>query len=370
MRLFILADAAAPHTRRWAKWFAENGHEVHVITFNPNSMPNYFPAIVHCVWRYKSTSSTVIRAFKILLILWRIRSIFKKLSPDLVHAHSAGGYAWAAAIIRFKPYVVTPWGTDLLFDINNSKINYWLTSNSLVKANLVTTDGFHFFKILESLGVDKKRVYVRPFGTNVNHFKPSTDHSERCALGVPNDSPLIISTRTLNPVHDVETFIHSIPAVNKKYPNAHFIIVGDGVERAKFEELVRKTNLTSVTHFVGMVEEDRVCRLLQISDIYVSTSKMDAGLAASTAEAMAVGLPIIQTNNSDNEYWTPNGEGGILVPNSDSLALSKAIIDLLSDEDRCLKMGIRNRDKVLSEYNMDIEMSKIHEQYKLLIDTN
>jgi glycosyltransferase involved in cell wall biosynthesis len=167
-------------------------------------------------------------------------------------------------------------------------------------------------------------------------------------------------------VHDVETFIYAISFVYQFYPRARFVIVGDGVERAKFEKLVDKLAIRNVTIFAGMVEEDRMLRLLQMSDIYVSTSKLDAGLAASTAEAMAVGLPVIQTDNSDNKYWTPNGEGGILIPNSDPKALSDAILKLISDGALRKKMGIHNRNKVMVEYNMDIEMSKIEEQYKLL----
>ena len=366
MRLIILADSAAPHTRRWAKWFAHKGHDVHVISFNPDSLPNYEPAVVHTLWNYKSNNSILIRALKIFIILFRIRLILNKFPPDLVHAHSAGGYAWAGAIIGFKPFVITPWGTDLLIDIKNSKINYWVTSKSLATANLVTTDGLHFVKILESLGVNNNSIYVRPFGTNLSHFVPGGGGSERQELDIPTNVPVIISTRTLNPVHDVETFINSIPSVHKFYPKARFVLVGDGIERTRFEKLVDKLGIRSVTIFVGMVEEDRMLTLLQMSDIYVSTSKLDAGLAASTAEAMAVGLPVIQTDNSDNQYWTPNGDGGILFQNSDSSALSEAILDLLRDEGRRKNMGKRNRNKVMVEYNMDIEMAKIEEKYNFL----
>lgn len=368
MRLILLADAAAPHTRRWAKWFALKGHEVHVLSFNPDSLPNYEPAVVHSLWSYKGKNSIFVRLIKILIILVRIKKIFREYPPDLVHSHSAGGYAWAGAIIGFKPYVITPWGTDLLVDIVKSKLNYWLTSKSLAAADLVTTDGFHFVSILESLGVNKNKIYVRPFGTNLNHFVPGQNCLDKKLMNIPDNAPVIISTRTLNPVHDVETFIYAIPIINKDFPDARFLIVGDGIERKKFEILVDKLKVRSVTIFAGMVEEDKMLRLLQISNIYVSTSKLDAGLAASTAEAMAVGLPVIQTNNSDNQYWTPNGEGGILIPNSDSQALSDAIQHLLKNKELCINMGKRNREKVFKDYNMDTEMSLIEDEYKSLLN--
>lgn len=370
MRLFLLADAAAPHTRRWAKWFALKGHEVHLISFNSESLMDYEPVTVHFVWKSKGISSLVPRIFKMISIILQIRKIMKKFPPDIIHAHSAGGYAWAAKLIGFKPYVITPWGTDLMIDINNSKINYWLTSKSLLTADLVTTDGFHFLPILEGLGVKKNRIYLHTFGTNVNHFCPSNNQSERQILGLDSECPVVISTRTLNPVHDVETFIRAIPLTHKGAPSAKFIIVGDGVERARFEELVCELGVEQITTFVGMVEEGRMLRLLQASNIYVSTSKMDAGLAASTAEAMAVGLPVVQTKNSDNEYWTPHGIGGLLVPNEDPIAVADALINLIKDQTLRSSMGKHNRSKVIKEYNTDVEMSRIEDQYGLLLDRN
>jgi glycosyltransferase involved in cell wall biosynthesis len=104
-------------------------------------------------------------------------------------------------------------------------------------------------------------------------------------------------------------------------------------------------------------------RLLRASDVYVSTSKMDAGLATSTAEAMAIGLSVAQTDNSDNAYWTPNGEGGLLVPNGDPVALADAVICLLGDVALSRGMGERNRQMVIKEYNIDTEMSRIESQY-------
>src|SRR5688572_2212670 len=123
MRLVLLADAAAPHTRRWARWFARGGHDVHVVSLNSNSLPGYGPAIVHSIWKPTFGNALPERLVKVPVILLRLRQILENHRPDIVHAHSAGGYAWLAMLSRFRPYVVTPWGTDLLVDIRKSRIN-------------------------------------------------------------------------------------------------------------------------------------------------------------------------------------------------------------------------------------------------------
>jgi glycosyltransferase involved in cell wall biosynthesis len=363
LRIFILSDTAAPHTRRWARWFARCGHEVHVVSFNPKGLPGYDPAVVHSIWEPRFGNTLIERALKTPIIIARLRGLLKRYPPDIVHAHSAGGYAWTTMVSGFRPYVVTPWGTDLLVDVVSSRLNRWLTGLALRRASLVTTDGFHFVEILRHFGVPEKDILVHTFGTDIHHFCPGPDEGERHILGV-GEGPLVISTRTLNPVHDVETFVRALQAIHSACPSARFVIVGEGTDREKLESLAASLGVSFVTRFTGMVEEDRMRRLLRASDVYVSTSKMDAGLAASTAEAMAVGLPVVQTDNSDNTYWTPPGEGGLLVPNGDPVVLAEAVIRLLGDVEERSRMGERNRKMIIKEYNMDTQMSLIENKYK------
>ena len=267
----------------------------------------------------------------------------------------------------FRPYVVTPWGTDLLVDAARSRLNRWLTGHALRRAALVTTDGFHFVKIIRNFGVSENCILVHTFGTDIHHFCPGSDEGERQKLGF-GDGPIVISTRTLNPVHDVETFVRGLPEIHTTFPSARFLIIGDGIDRTRLEALTGHLGVSAITRFTGMVEEERMRRLLRVSDVYVSTSKMDAGLAASTAEAMATGLPVVQTDNSDNAYWTPNGVGGLLVTDGEPAALSDAVISLLWDAEKRHKMGERNRQMVIKEYNMDTEMSRIEHEYKKLVE--
>ena len=262
----------------------------------------------------------------------------------------------------FRSFPVTIQGTDLLVDVVSSRLNRWLTGLALRRAALVTTDGFHFIEILRRFGISEEGILVHTFGTDIHHFCPGPEEGERHILGV-GDGPLVISTRTLNPVHDVETFVRALPAMHAACPSARFVIVGDGTDRKRLESLATEFGVNSVTQFTGMVEENRMRRLLRASDIYVSTSKMDAGLAASTAEAMATGLPVVHTDNSDNAYWTSDGKGGLLFPNGNAKALATAVIRLLGDNSMRRKMGDCNRQKIVKENNIDTEMIRMETEY-------
>ncbi|GAH34462.1 unnamed protein product, partial [marine sediment metagenome] len=136
---------------------------------------------------------------------------------------------------------------------------------------------------------------------------------------------MIISFRSLEPIYDVESLIKAIPSVLKEIPSAKFIVAGDGEQRKYLENLGVSLGISGSIRFVGFVENDELPQYLASADVYVSTSLSDAGIAVSTAEAMACGLPVVITDFGDNRKWVENGINGFLVPPKSPEALASKI---------------------------------------------
>lgn len=360
MRILFLSDAAAPHTRRWVNWFAQNGHSVELITFNRQILENY-EIIPQLIEQKKVNSSFLGRIIKFPGIYFKIRKIIKEFKPDLIHAHSCGGYAWMAMLSGFKPYIVTPWGTDLLVDIDNSRLECFFTKKALSNARYVTSDANHFKEILLRLGVNKEALFFHSFGTDIEKFKRASPSS---TTNSPAKKINIISTRTPNPIHDVQTLVEAAPNILASFPEVFFTIVGGGSDLESLKLLAKRLNIDKRIHFTDMVEEDEMIRHLENADIYVSTSKADAGLAASTAEAMALELPVIQTDNSDNREWVDEGDGGFLFNAGCSRDLARCVSKAISQKQNWPIYGTRNRAQIVERYNYNIEMRKIEAIYK------
>lgn len=361
MKLLILSDAAAPHTRRWANWFAANGNEVHVITFNNQLDPGFSGVAIHTIWKDKLSTAFHSRLVRSLRILFRLRKLIKEIRPDVIHSHSMGSYAWVATVLNLRPRVLTPWGTDLLVDINASHVNRFLTKWSLRSADLVTTDAEYFFDPLEKLGVNKSRLILVPFGTDVSLFKPTNKEKSDTQL-------TIVSTRTLNPVHSVEDLISVIPGLLETNNSIRFVIVGGGENLESFRKKISDLGLMEKVTFTGMLDEKGLIDVLQNSDIYVSTSPLDAGLAASTAEAMACCLPIIHPDVADNKIWVDHSGGAVYVANN-QFQLKSALEGLitLSKRERD-SMGKMNRKTIESRNNLDTNMNRMNVTYKQLLE--
>jgi glycosyltransferase involved in cell wall biosynthesis len=118
--------------------------------------------------------------------------------------------------------------------------------------------------------------------------------------------------------------------------------------------------------FVGFIPNEKLPEYLASADVYVSTSLSDAGLAASTAEAMACGLPVIVTDFGDNRRWVKNGVNGFIVPLRDPKTLADKIVYLLKNENIRKEFGIRNRIIIEKKNNYYKEMERMEHIYEVL----
>lgn len=362
MKICFLAKTKAVHTARWINYFAERGYEVTLITDRSskvNEMINervkirkiWFPP--HSIAKYGA--------------LLEISRIIKEVNPDIIHAHYISHFGILAAMYQklsgFSPIVLTAWGSDILIDPKGLK--RFQVKKALNQANLITCDATHMKEFMQKeFGVNGDKIEIINFGTDTVKYCPgSRNNAIREKLDL-KDKPIIISTRSLNPIYDIGTLIRAVPIIKAEIPNIHIVIGGQGSEKEHLQELSKALKIEESVHFVGFIQQEELPSYLTASDIYVSTSLSDAGLAASTAEAMACGLPAVITDFGDNGNWINNGNGGFLFPLKDHNELANCILQLLKNKELRREYGKRNRNIIMEHNNYYIEMKKVEDLYK------
>lgn len=365
MRLLYLANAASVHTRRWVNFFARAGHEVHLVTWREATRGDEFEASVH-VHRVLFPPHYVLRYAALL----RVMDIVRRVKPDLVHAHYLAHFGIVAGLLQrvtgFRPVVLTAWGSDVLVEARGWKRR--LMSDALSRADCVTCDARHMVGELVKLGVHEDRVSIINFGVDTDLFHPSSgDDSLRQTIGLA-DGPVVVSLRGLRALYDVRTLVGAVPLVVEQVPAAMFVIAGDGEERPRLEELVSALGVAGHVRFIGQIPNKELPRYLNSSDVYVSTSLSDAGLASSTAEAMACGLPVVVTDFGDNGEWVQDAVNGYLFPPGDAEALSSRLVDLLRDPEKRRRLGEAGRKVIVERNSYEVEMGKMERIYLELIE--
>lgn len=361
MKIAFLAAANSIHSVRWIKYFVERGHEVSWISLAP-PIPEA-EEIVKRVTFHEITPSPLpdISGRFALRHLFRASRAFRRIvahtQPDLMHIHSVGTYGLIADMSGFRPMVLTAWGSDVLLG-PRSLLKRMLLQKILRNADMITTDGDNTEVAMIELGARPQIIHKILFGTDVKKFAPAGERKQ-------GETITIISLRSLEPVYDIETLIRAASLALKKNPHLRFLIAGGGSERERLEALARELGLgADRVSFLGKVRNDGLVPLLQSADIYVSTSLSDSGLSASTAEAMATGLPVLVSDSGDNRAWVASE---YIFPLHDAGRLAEQILNLASQETTRREIGERNRTIIVEKNNYYAEMEKMECLYELLL---
>jgi glycosyltransferase involved in cell wall biosynthesis len=139
-----------------------------------------------------------------------------------------------------------------------------------------------------------------------------------------------------------DILLRAFAACRDKRPDWTLTILGEGEERQRLEALAMKLGILAHVRLPGTVSDPTP--VLRRADLFVLSSRFE-GFPNALLEAMSLGLPVIATD-------CPSGPGsivrddvdGLLVPNDDVAALTKAMATLMDDEPRRLRLGRRAVD--------------------------
>jgi len=120
--------------------------------------------------------------------------------------------------------------------------------------------------------------------------------------------------------------ISVLPDLLKKHPDLIYVIVGDGDDRPRLDELARILGVERLVRFVGRVEEKELVDLYRTAEIFVMPSTGE-GFGIVFLEAMACGIPVIGGNQGGSTDSLHDGMLGAVVADD---KLCEAIEDMLT----------------------------------------
>jgi len=355
MKLCFLAPANSVHSYRWIKYFADKGHEIIWASLHPVTVNKIEGVDIRKIVVPLGSAGAPHAALK-------LRAIMKTRQPDVLHVHSVALYGVVGALCGFRPYVATAWGSDVL----NASASWWkrhLVRYALRRASLVTCDAHHMVAAMERLGIDRRAMEIIYFGIDTERFRPAGRGGFQSGDWRDAERPKIISLRSFHPVYDLKSLIEAASIVVKRVPSARFILAGTGPQEGFLKEMVRSLGLEDSISFPGPIPNEQLPALFASMNVYVSTSLSDAGIAASTAEAMACGLPVVVTDSGENRLWVQDGRGGFVVPTGDPATLAEKIIHLIENGEAREAFGRVNREAIVERNNYGTEMAKMEKIY-------
>ena len=262
----------------------------------------------------------------VLGYLRALRSFIARLAPetDLVLEKSwlFSGYVaercrrlgTPAAVIENIVRVPSPGGglgRRARYELTRTLVGRWLRRASLVIAETdVLREG-----LVDGLALDSDRVEVIGLGIDHERFRPRDRAAARASLKLDPQATLLLYVGVLDPTHDLAPLLRALEACGE---GAQLHVVGDGSERAAFEELARSAPIPVVFH--GRVPHDTVPTYIAACDLFVApydrASFPGGEVAYSTLkipEALASGRPVASVASGQIKRLIDPDRTGFLV---------------------------------------------------------
>lgn len=204
------------------------------------------------------------------------------------------------------------------------------------------------------------KVVVIPNGVDTNRFTPNTDaKSDVCnELGLSTDCRLIGIVAALRPEKNHELFVRVAKRIVSRRSDSHFLIIGDGPERQKIEQLVRELKLDDHVHLLGSRSDTP--RLLAALDAFALTSHNEAS-PVSILEALACEVPVVASRvGSVSESVLDQWNGFTVEPGNED-EFNGRILEVLSDRDFAKQLGQNGRQHVVQNGSLENMVNQYEE---------
>ena len=351
------------------KALSKKGHEIHFITY---SEPVRLGELRKNIF-YHEVRTSDYPLFKFTpyeqVLTSKLVDVVKFERLDLLHVHYAVPHASAAymaqQILKDQgveiPFVTTLHGTDITL-VGKDPSFEPVINFSINKSNRVTAvsenlkkETFELFDIKNNIEVIPNFICLKEYKLDNNDY-----YKKRYA---PNGEKIICHVSNFRKVKRIEDVIIAFEGISKEI-DTKLLLVGDGPERARLEQISRNSNFSKNIFFLGSLKSTK--EVLNISDLFMlPSSKESFGLSA--LEAMACGVPIIASKSGGIPEVVSHGESGLLNSVGDTYQMIKNALKLLSNEILLTRFK-SNAYKQAMKFDIELILPKYEKLYKKCVE--
>lgn len=246
---------------------------------------------------------------------------------ELIDAHYVYPDGVAAVLLAKmlnKPVVITARGSDL-----NVYRKYFvpriLIKWATKKANALITVCQALKDVLADMSVAGEKVTVLRNGVDLDLFSPLEDREKaRRKLGLEGKTLLMVGRLVGLKGHKLA--IQALALIK----NTSLLIIGEGEEKERLEQLVEELSLGERVRFIGAVAHSELAAYYSAADALLLASSSE-GWANVILEAMACGTPTVATNVGGTSEIICSPEAGVLVKDRTAEGIAHAIEQLIDN---------------------------------------
>jgi glycosyltransferase involved in cell wall biosynthesis len=262
-----------------------------------------------------------------------------KMAGIKKHIHSEHGFnveeatslSWKRALVRF--------------------LVYRMTSKTVVVSN-------ELLGILkQTFHLQDNRIAFIPNGINTTYYTQNLCDRERVRgeLCFKSTDFVVGFSGRLDPIKNFDLMVKIFASCLKHDPDFKFLIIGDGPEKAHIKTLCKNAGIQRHVLLVG--RKDNVLPYLRSLDAFLLTSHREQ-MPMTILEAMSVGIPVVASTVGEIPRIIDHGIDGFLASPHAEPETYAAILVSIKNEARHKGVGVRAREKIVSQFQEDLMISR------------
>jgi glycosyltransferase involved in cell wall biosynthesis len=246
-----------------------------------------------------------------------------KIQPDVVllnlPAHHLGFIIlWLCGLLKIPTAVVfhlIPFPAS--FSQSKLKAYHWAKARN---QQWITISNYNRQYLAQEFSLDPQEFHCIYNGIQAESLVQSTDDKSkirskiRQEFGLSETSQLLLTVARLHPQKGHDYLIPIIPKIVAKFPQVHFIWVGDGEHQPYLTDLLQEYGVETRVTFLGY--RDDIPDLLTAADLFLFPSYQE-GLPFAILEAMVYGLPIVASDTGGIPEMLEDQQHGLIFRTGD-----------------------------------------------------
>ena len=289
----------------------------------------------------------------------------KRWKPNIVHAQ----HLWTTAYVASKlgmPYVATAHGTDLMGfrwyeEWRAMALEGAAHANAIIAVSgEVARDTVDLYQSPDG----QVQIIWNGFNTEIFRILPIERDEVLKDYGLePGIKHMIAFTGKLAEFKGIDVLLQAAAIYENALGDVSTLIVGDGRLLSDLQALTKQLDLRGV-HFLGHQTQDKVARIMNVSDLAVVPSRVEPfGLVA--IEALACGTPVVATNQGGLPEFV-NESVGALVDVDDAEGLAAVVIQEIESDSKSVK-GPVAAEYARKGFSWSTQVGKMIELYETAI---
>jgi glycosyltransferase involved in cell wall biosynthesis len=270
-------------------------------------------------------------------LIKQIRQTLKSNNVDIIHCHQYTPWVYgtiAAAFTRTKVIFTEhgrfhPDSSSWKRKISNPFL--LMLTERVTAISKATKKALTEFEFIPKTKIEVIYNGIKPLVSNNEKV-----HILREKFKIPKNANVLGTIARLDPIKNQTIMIRSLKKLLTTLPNTYLIIVGDGEEREKLENLVDELDVRTHVFFTGYITQP--VDYLEVMDVFLLSS-LSEGTSMTLLEAMSLSKPCVVTDAGGNAEIILHEESGFVTQNNDSEMFYQAIKKLLRIKNEVNRLG-------------------------------